>query len=214
MTEEEARGWLEAHFDVPRGTWSRLETLVDGVIQDSQNQNLIAASTISQIWARHIVDSAQLLLHGHGARNWMDVGSGAGFPGLVIAAFTDIPVALVEPRRKRIDFLTEMAGRMNLANRVEIIGQRVEMAAARPFSAISARAFAPLDRIFELTTKFSTEETQWVLPKGRSAQDELAQARRTWQGNFRIEPSVTDPEAGVIVAANVRPKSLAAGKAR
>lgn len=213
MTEGEARAWLAAQGHVSRETWRRLETLVQGVIEEARAQNLIAMSTISTIWQRHIVDSAQLLRHVAPA-NWIDFGAGAGFPGLVIAALADIPVTLVESRRKRIDFLTMMAERMGVAKRVAVIGRRVEsITPAAPFAVISARAFAPLPRLFELTTKFSTEDTQWVLPKGRSAVDELEQARRTWQGDFRIEPSVTDPEAGVIVASRVRLKPHAAGKA-
>lgn len=214
MTEDEARAWLELHCHVPRGTWRQFEILVDGVIAASRDQNLIAASTIPAIWERHIVDSAQLLLHASG-ESWIDFGSGAGFPGLVIAALTGLPLTLVESRRKRIDFLVEMVDRMEMARHVTVIGRRVEVIdPVERYAVISARAFAPLPRLFELTTKFSTEDTRWVLPKGRSAADELAQARRTWQGDFRIEPSVTDPEAGVIVAGRVRPKSLAAGKAR
>lgn len=214
MTEDEARAWLEAHFSVSRETWRQLEVLIETVIAGSRNQNLIAASTIPAIWQRHIVDSAQLLLHVSGS-SWIDFGAGAGFPGLVIAALADIPVTLVESRRKRIDFLADVVERMDIGARVEIIGRRVEVIEPHEsFAVISARAFAPLPRLFELTTKFSTEDTRWVLPKGRSAHDELEQARLTWQGDFRIEPSVTDPEAGIIVAGRVRPKSLAAGKLR
>jgi 16S rRNA (guanine527-N7)-methyltransferase len=214
VTEDEARAWLDTHCHVSRGTWRQLEIFVGGVIAASHDQNLIAASTVPAIWERHIVDSAQLLLHASG-ESWIDFGSGAGFPGLVIAALAGVPMTLVESRRKRIDFLTEMTNQMGLAGRVTVIGRRVEMIdPVEPFAVISARAFAPLPRLFELTTKFSTEDTRWVLPKGRSAADELVQARRTWQGDFRIEPSVTDPEAGVIVAGHVRPKSLAAGKTR
>lgn len=214
MTEEEARVWLAGHCDVSRETWQRLECLVEGVVAESESQNLIAASTIPAIWERHIVDSAQLLLHASG-QNWIDFGAGAGFPGLVIAAIAGIPVTLVESRRKRIEFLMAMADRMGLGRQVTVVGRRVEVVEpSESFAVISARAFAPLPRLLELTTKFSTEDTRWVLPKGRSAADELAQVRRTWQGDFRIEPSVTDPEAGVIVAHRVRPKSHAAGKAR
>lgn len=214
MTEEEARAWIDTHFHVSRETWTSLETLVDEVIKENGRQNLIASSTISTIWSRHIVDSAQLALHVAG-NSWIDFGAGAGFPGVVIAALHARPITLVESRRKRIDFLEHLVDRMGLRHRVSIAGKRVEaIDPDQTYDVISARAFAPMDRLLNLTTKFSTEDTQWVLPKGRSAAEELAQARRAWQGAFRIEPSVTDPEAGIIVATSVKPKSLAAGKAR
>lgn len=214
MNKDEARSWLRSNLDVPRETWAKLEILTECVIAESTHQNLIAASTISTIWTRHIVDSAQLLLHANDGP-WIDFGSGAGFPGLVIVAIRPQAITLIESRRKRADFLSETACRMGVDAHVTVVGKRVELVEPeKPFAVISARAFAPLDRLFELTTKFSTEETRWVLPKGRSARDELAQARRTWQGEFRVEPSVTDPEAGIIVATGVRSKSLTAGNAR
>lgn len=213
MTEDEARGWIAANFDVPRETWDRLETLVACVVAESSLQNLIAASTVPAIWARHIVDSVQLLRFG-APGPWLDLGSGAGFPGLVIAAFGGRPVTLVESRRKRIDFLIETAAKMGIADQVTVAGQRLELVEAQPFAVISARAFAPLNRLFPLAHRFSTPATQWVLPKGRSAHAELDHVRQTWQGVFRIEASVTDPEAGVVVATNVRPRTPRAGKAR
>ncbi|SNS72164.1 16S rRNA m(7)G-527 methyltransferase [Sphingomonas laterariae] len=212
MSEAEARAWLADHFDVSRETWERLEALVAAVVEENARQNLVAASTIPDIWQRHIVDSAQLLLYAKGA--WMDLGSGPGFPGLVVAALTDQPMTLVESRRKRVEFLEGAVARMGLADRVSVEGRRLELVATRPFAVISARAFAPLDKLLALAHRFSTAETQWVLPKGRSAQDELDQVRRTWQGVFRIEPSVTDPAAGVIVATDVRPRNIKPGKAR
>lgn len=215
MTEDEARAWLDDNFDVSRGTWQRLEALINLVIDENGRQNLIAASTISTIWNRHIVDSAQLILQAQSG-DWIDFGSGAGFPGLVVAILENRRVTLVESRRKRIDFLNHVVVSLGLPeSSVSVIGKRAE-AIDRPesYAVISARAFAPLDRIFDLTTRFSTEDTQWVLPKGRSAQEELAHVQRTWQGSFRIEPSVTDAEAGIIVATHVRPKSSTAGKTR
>jgi 16S rRNA (guanine527-N7)-methyltransferase len=212
MNEDEAREWIAAHFNVPRETWARLETFVAGVIEENSEQNLIAASTVPNIWARHIVDSAQLLLHAQGP--WLDLGSGPGFPGLVAAALGDAPVTLVESRRRRVDFLNQMAERMGLTDRVTVLGQRLELVGTAPFAVISARAFAPLDKLLPLAWRFSTADTTWVLPKGRSAKAELDQVRQTWQGAFRIEPSVTDPEAGVIVATDVRPRNIKPGKAR
>ena len=204
MTEEEARAWLEV-ANVPRGTYDRLAAFARFLRDENEHQNLVSASTLDAIWARHIVDSAQLLaLAGPGS--WVDLGSGAGFPGLVIAAIGGRPVTLVESRAKRIGFLQQAAEVLGITDRVEIFGGRVEMLPARQFAVISARAFAPLPRLLGVAHRLSTPETAWLLPKGRSAERELADVTDSWQGMFRIVPSVTDSEAAIIVASQVRPR--------
>jgi len=166
---------------------------------------LVSASTMDNMWARHFVDSAQLLdLAGPG--DWLDLGSGAGFPGLVTAALSARPVTLVESRAKRILFLQQASALLGLTNRVEIFGGRAEMLPDRTFGVISARAFAPLPRLLAIAHRFSTPDTIWVLPKGRSAERELAEVTDSWQGDFWTVPSVTDSEAAIIVASQVRPR--------
>lgn len=206
MTEDEARAWIGAH--VPRETEGRLEQLIALILEEMPRQNLIAASTADHIWARHIVDSAQLVaLAPAGARRWIDLGSGAGFPGIVVALMLpDLHMTLVESRRKRIDFLQHLADSLGLADRVTVAGKRLEMLEASREDVISARAFAPLDRLLPVAHRFSHRETTWLLPKGRSAASELEAVTRSWQGVFRIVPSMTDPEAAIIAARQVQPK--------
>lgn len=205
MTEEEARAWLEAR-NVPRGTLDRLGDFIAFLSEETARQNLVSASTLESIWVRHIVDSAQLLdLAGEG--DWVDLGSGAGFPGLILAAIGERPVILVESRTKRIAFLQAAAELLGITDRVEIFAGRVEMLPDRRFPVISARAFAPLPRLLAVAHRLSTPQTKWVLPKGRSAAREVEEVTESWQGEFRIVPSVTDSEAAIIVASNVRPGS-------
>ena len=212
MTEAEARAWLAQH--VPRETLAGLEKLAGLVLAEMPRQNLIAASTADHIWARHIVDSAQLVpIAPEAARSWIDLGSGAGFPGMVVALIRpELRMTLVESRRKRIDFLRCVAESLGLADRVTVAGQRLEMLAASPYDVISARAFAPTDRLLALAHRFSRRETCWLLPKGRSAASELEAVTGSWQGDFRIVPSQTDPEAAIIVARQVQP--IARGQRR
>ncbi|KRB80781.1 16S rRNA (guanine(527)-N(7))-methyltransferase RsmG [Sphingomonas sp. Root710] len=207
MTEDEARAWLEPH--VPRGTLDRLEHLVDLIIDEMSRQNLIAASTADHIWARHIVDSAQLVpLAPQDATRWIDLGSGAGFPGIVVALMMPgLHMTLVESRRKRIDFLQYIADSLDIADRVTVAGKRLEMLDASAQDVISARAFAPLDRLLPLAHRFSHGGTHWLLPKGRSAASELEAATGSWQGDFRIVQSLTDPEAAIIAASQVQPRA-------
>ena len=208
MTEDEARAWLTAR-NVPRGTLAQIEAFLAFLRAEATRQNLIAASTLDSMWARHVVDSAQLLDQAGGWNDWLDLGSGAGFPGLIAAILGSGRVTLIESRAKRIAFLIEAARIAGVPDRVEVIGGRVETAPRQRYDVISARAFAPLPKLLALAAPFSDKATRWVLPKGKSAAEELAAARASWQGEFRLVPSVTDSEAAIIVATGVTP-----GKAR
>lgn len=201
MDEAGARAWL----DVPRETIERLEAFAALLRTENERQNLVARPTLDLLWSRHIVDSAQLLRFAPDpAASWLDLGSGAGFPGLVIALLHEGPVTLVEERRLRVDFLHRAAEVLGISGEVEILGMKAERVAPRDFGVISARAFAPLPKLLDLGTSFSTTKTRWILPKGRNARSELDALDPSWQGDFRVEPSLTDPEAGIIVADAVR----------
>lgn len=206
MEESEARAWVETNFDVPRETMDRLDAFAALLRAESAVHNLVSKSSLEQLWRRHIADSAQLLRFAPSARaRWVDLGTGAGFPGLIVAALHKGPVTLVEERRLRVDFLQRAA--IVLGVEVEIIAGKAERVAARPFDVISARAFAPLDRVLDLGTAFSTINSVWILPKGRNAETELEALDSSWQGRFRLEPSMTDPDAQIIVAEGVHRKA-------
>jgi len=202
MTEDEARAWLVAR-NVPRGTMDAVGRFLDFLREEAGRQNLIAASTVESLWARHVVDSAQLLEHAGPWKTWLDLGSGAGFPGLIVALIGEGHVTLIESRAKRIAFLQQAASIAGVADRVRVVGGRVETAPRAKFDVISARAFAPLPKLLALAYPFSTPVTRWVLPKGKSAAEELEDARASWQGEFQLIPSITDSEAAIIVAHGV-----------
>lgn len=189
--------------DVSRETGDRLQAYVDRLIQENDRQNLISSNSVADIWTRHIADSLQLSEFAPWAGSWLDIGSGSGLPGVVIAIATGAPTLLVEPRRLRTEFLARVVADLALAN-VEIVTASLANVAPRPIDAITARAVAPLDKLFAMGLPFSHRGTVWVLPKGRSAAEEVATARRTWQGRFDIVPSRTDPDAGIVVATGVR----------
>ena len=209
MDEGSARGWVERQFNVPRETMERLDRFAALLRLENDSQNLVSRGSLDQLWLRHIADSAQLLNFAPTpTASWVDLGSGAGFPGLIVAALHGGPVTLVEERRLRVEFLRRGAEALGVD--VEIIAGKVERIPRRPFDVISARAFAPLDRLLQLGTGLSTAKSIWLLPKGRGAQTELEALDSSWQGEFRLEPSVTDADARIIVAENVRK----AGKGR
>lgn len=205
MGESEAQEWIVGRFNVSRETLERLQDFINLLRTENDRQNLVSKATLDQVWARHIVDSAQLIRFASEAdSSWIDLGTGAGFPGLIVALLHRGKVTLVEERRKRIDFLREGARVLGVEDRCDVVPSRVERVEPRPFGVISARAFAPLDKLLTLGERFATPETRWVLPKGRNAQSELEAAESSWQGVFRVEPSITDAEAGIIVAEQVR----------
>lgn len=190
--------------DVSRETFERLEDYVALLREGNARQNLVSAATLEEVWDRHILDSAQLVRHEpHAGSSWVDIGSGAGLPGIVIACLVEGPVTLIEPRRLRAEFLHSTAESLGLRATVTCAkAERVE----GKFDVITARAVAPLSKMLEISAHLSTGKTVWALPKGRGAPAELAEALQAWQGDFHLEPSVTDAESFIVVATGVRAK--------
>lgn len=198
--EQSARHYVAQIAD--RVAMERLEALIAALLEENKRQNLISRPSEQHIWQRHIADSAQLLrfVPRETSGTWLDLGTGAGFPGLVIAALQpDRDVVLVESRARRIEWLERMAEELAL-QRCRVEGRRLEM--VKPFAArvISARAFAPLDKLLRLSAPFSTKATTYLLPKGRSAAQELHQLPAKIRNVFHVEHSLTDAEAGIIVS--------------
>ncbi|MEH6791041.1 16S rRNA (guanine(527)-N(7))-methyltransferase RsmG [Parasphingorhabdus sp.] len=202
MTEDEAQAWLQEEFDVPRETWERLELFVALLRDEMQRQNLISKASADSLWGRHVVDSAQLLRYAPdptAGKIWLDLGTGAGFPGIVIALLTPYHVHMVESRKRRCEFLNEVIDRTGISNHATVIADRLENIDSFPADVISARAFAPLDRLIPLSHRFSTENTVWLLPKGKNAVRELKGLSPKRQKMFHVEHSLTNPDAGILV---------------
>ena len=188
--------------DVSRETFEKLETYASLVREEAQQQNLIAASTLDHLWERHILDSAQLVrFEPHAGASWADIGSGAGLPGIVIACLAKGPVTLIEPRRLRAEFLHKVCESLGLDASV-FLG-KAERAGGK-YEVITARAVANLSNLLKISAHLSTRNSLWVLPKGQSAEWELAAAQQAWQGTFHVERSVTDPESRIVVATGLR----------
>jgi 16S rRNA (guanine527-N7)-methyltransferase len=201
MTEEDARDWATARFDAE--ATARLDHLAAIVTVESDQQNLVARSTLATIWSRHIVDSLQLAPLAPDQGDWLDIGTGAGFPGLALAAVQpDRRFILVEPRRLRADFLRDTAATLGLPH-VEVITGKVENV-RRPVAIISARAVAQVAQVIASAAQCASNETLWLLPKGRSAREEVARAKQRWHGMFHVEQSITDPDSSIVIARGVR----------
>lgn len=197
-SEDQAREFVAARCDAR--SLATLADLVDRLRVENTRQNLVAAATLKMIWTRHIADSVQLLDFVSGQPSpWLDLGSGAGFPGLVIAiARPDIDVVLVESRKLRIGWLQSCISAANLRN-CQVIGARLQATETFAAGVISARAFAPLRALVSEAVRFSTTDTVWLLPKGRSAAQEVQQLPARWRPMFHVEPSSTDADSGIVV---------------
>ena len=193
-----------ARRDVPRETIEKLERYAALIAEENQRQNLVSRSTLELLWERHVIDSAQLArFEPRSGASWLDIGSGAGLPGIVIGALVSGPVTLVEPRRLRAEFLQRVAAELGLDLTVHMA--KVEALRGR-FDSITARAVASADRLLHLSAHLAHSGTIWVLPKGKSAKSELVEAQRNWHCEAKVEPSVTDAESAILVLGKVRAK--------
>ncbi len=198
-----------AAVPVSRETLARLEAHVEALLKFQKAVNLVGAETLTDPWRRHVLDSAQLfpLLPPAPAGRpqvLLDLGAGAGFPGLVLAALAAgagraLAAHLVEADARKAAFLREAARRMKLA--VTVHNRRLESLAPFPADVITARAFAPLARLLARAAPFAGPGQPGpvlLLLKGRGAEEELTAAREGWKMRVERFPSITDPGAVVL----------------
>ena len=188
---------------VSRETEDRLAAFVDLLDRWRRKINLIADSTFPSVWTRHIADSAQLIALAPDARRWLDMGSGAGFPGLVIAIqLADVPGAMVhciESDGRKCAFLREAARATGAA--AEIHPMRVEAIAPESLGAVdavTARAFAPLPLTLKLAKPWMERGAIAVFPRGESARDQIATLPEAWAHAIETLPSVVNPKAAIL----------------
>ena len=196
-------------FAVSRETVQRLEIYADLLLRWQKTINLVAPSTLSDVWHRHFADSAQLLgLAPAGPLRWLDLGSGGGFPGLVVGCLlAEQPgsrLTMIESDSRKSAFLREVVRQTGLSAvlAVDIITDRIEIAAnttrVGAVDVISARALAPLDRLLGWCAPFFGSESVALLPKGRDVAEEMAVARRSWTFDSRIVASVTGGDGQIV----------------
>jgi 16S rRNA (guanine527-N7)-methyltransferase len=201
------REGFAARYDVSRETLRRLQIFDDALL--ASPHNLIARSTIPGRWARHYSDSAQLYaLIPTGAKTLVDLGSGAGFPGLVLAAMGaegGLHVTLIEATGKKAAFLAEAAAAMGLSN-VAVLNRRIEAAKLVAPDVITARALAPLPALLALAGGIAGPKTVLILPKGQDVAAELTEAAKSWHMATDQRPSDTSPDSAILLIRNLTPK--------
>lgn len=204
-------------FKVPRETIHRLTRYAEILSHWQKSINLVSASTLPELWSRHFADSAQLDRLAPDARTWLDLGSGAGFPGLVVAILKtgtpDFRMHLVESNQKKCAFLAEVVRTVEAP--VDIHAMRIEELAERAQSlrpdVVSARALAPLPRLFELASPFFGQGTRGLFLKGRETEAEIEAARLRWAFDAHLHPSMTAKDASIVDITGLRQRA-AAGK--
>ena len=188
---------------VSRETLDRLDRFVAVLLEWQQRMNLIASSTEPKLWTRHVADSLQLLALAPTARVWVDLGSGGGFPGLVIAcALAETPgamVHLIESNGKKAAFLREA---VRLTGAAAIVHQaRIEQMMTtfnESVDVITARAVAPLADLLALSEPLLKRGAQALFPKGQDVEAELTQATKYWNIEATLVPSLTDPRGRIV----------------
>lgn len=192
-------------FDVSCETMARLAEYAARLRRWNKTINLVARSTLSDLWNRHIADSAQLADLAPDTPRWLDLGSGAGLPGLIVAALRpDCEVELVESDTRKCAFLGEAARAMGIS--VRITNARIETAASGPSPVISARALAPLPRLFDLAWRFSRADTCFLFPKGARVDMELASVEGAWRFKLDRTRSRTDPDGVILRIQGLEPR--------
>lgn len=190
-------------LDVPRETVRRLEIYLDLLRRWQRTINLVGPATLADPWRRHILDCGQLWRRWpRGARRLVDLGSGAGLPGLVLAIMGAPETHLIESDRRKASFLREAARACGVTATVR--ATRIEAVPLLQADVISARALAPLPALLELAAPQVHEHTTCLFLKGRGAEAELALAREGWTMHAVVEPSLSDPLGRVLILSEMR----------
>lgn len=199
----------EAAGTVSRETFDRLVAFEDMFQKWNRSINLVAPSTLSHVWERHILDSAQLARIEPLATRWVDLGSGGGFPGLVMAFLLaerdGASIDLVESNRKKASFLQSVVGQFNLPARV--VARRIDdsYALVSAPQIVTARALASLSTLLDLSSPWLTTGTRGLFHKGRDYRAEVEESAHRWAFDLVEHPSMTDPLGVILELSDLRP---------
>lgn len=194
--------------DVSRETFDKLQAFEALVRRWNPAINLVSKASLSSLWARHIADSAQVFaLCPAGAAIWADLGSGGGFPGLVVALIAqqlrpDLRVTLVESDMRKATFLRQASQALDVP--VTVLSERIEAIPALHADVLSARALAGLPQLLEFAARHLKPEGVAIFPKGARFADELSEARPLWDFDVDTRPSLSEGGAAILVIRNLK----------
>lgn len=197
--------------DVSRETVDQLQVLVDTLARWQKSINLVGRTTLEDVWNRHVLDSAQLVsLIPDSAETLVDLGSGGGFPGLIIAALAPrLQVTLVEADARKAAFLGEASRRMGLKRAPTIRIGRIEAVEPARSDVITARALAPLAQLLAWAARHRGDTTICLFHKGKGWQAELTEAMKTWDISLHPSDSITHIDAVILRIGHFSPRGTA-----
>ncbi len=200
MNDEEVKSFLVDRLNVSHETLLKLEGFVTFLMQWNMVHNLVSQGSLSELWCRHLLDSAQLIAFINADERVVDFGSGAGFPGMILAILGR-QVLLVERNKKKVAFLTEIARRLSLD--VVIKNQSIEETKIEKLDIITARGVAKIDLILAMTEHSISANTKYLLQKGKEWREELDAAATKWDFVEQIDSSVTSGEGKIVTLTKV-----------
>ena len=201
-SEQDAKARLAEMPDVSRETMARLEVYHDLTLKWTPKINLVSKSAQASLWERHFLDSAQLWeFRPHGAKRWIDLGSGGGFPGMVIAiiaaqAAPELHVTLVESDARKCAFLRTVAREVGID--ATVLNQRAEDLPPNQADVVSARALAPIATLLGYAGRILRPGGVCLFLKGRQHDKELEAAAEMWSFEVTKAPSLTDPDGAIL----------------
>lgn len=188
--------------NVSRETFARLSRFVELIEKWSPTINLVSKSDILQIWQRHVEDSLALANFAPESASWCDIGSGGGFPGIVVAVVRqDLKMTLIEADKRKAAFLRNASKELELG--LTVVADRIESAAPVGADVVSARALAPLDSLVGLAERHGKPSTLYVFPKGNRHRNEIAAAQKVWSFDVDVSPSKIDKTGAVLAIRNI-----------
>jgi len=211
--QDSEREQFISHFQVSYETLGKLD-LYAKLLQDwGQKFNLVAKSTLPHIWSRHFIDCAQLINSmPKSAKNTADMGSGAGFPGLVLSIMGAPHVILIEATGKKANFLREVIQELKLD--ATVLQQRVEETKTLKADVITARALSPLPDLLKLANRLTKEDSLCLFLKGKNADAELTESKKHWTFECDKLPSLSDNTGSVLILRDLKYKHVPSLKRR
>lgn len=194
---------FEKKYNVSRETYEKLSDFVAILTEWQEKMNLVSPQSMAEIWTRHIADSYQLFQYlNNNIRTVYDIGSGAGFPGVVLAITSQTEnclthFTLIESITKKTVYLNDVKEKLGLQN-VDILNARAESLNLSKADVITARAVANLSKLFDLSSCLADKKTVFYFLKGRTYQEELNEAKKRWRFEYEINKSTTS-EDGVVL---------------
>jgi 16S rRNA (guanine527-N7)-methyltransferase len=190
------------HYPVSHETLEKISTYVDVLLKWNSKINLISKYTVDNIWVRHILDSAQVVGFVDKSQKFLDIGSGAGLPGIVLSILGVESVTLLDSDQRKCSFLLEVARILEL--KINVINDRVENLCNSQFDVVTARGFASIDKLLGQISAIKAEKI--LLLKGENYELEIEEALQSWKFEYITYPSITDSSSHIVDITNVRKK--------